>query len=98
MSASHAPVQPVIVADDLSGVGSLYCLFSQVTDPRKPRGVRHAVAAVLTLMVLAVLRGATNLRQAGDRTAEPGQDVLSTTAVLQGLTCGFGAGRGAATA
>jgi predicted transposase YbfD/YdcC len=45
-------------------------LFTQVADPRKPRGIRHHLAAVLTVMVFAVLAGARNFREAGDRAAD----------------------------
>lgn len=34
-------------------------------DPRGQRGVRHHIAMVLTVMVLAVLTGARNFREAG---------------------------------
>ena len=36
-------------------------VFAQVADPRKPRGVRHPVATVLTLAQCAVLAGARSL-------------------------------------
>ncbi len=36
-------------------------VFAQVADPRKPRGVRHAVSTVLTLAQCAVLAGARSL-------------------------------------
>lgn len=55
---------------DLADVCDLYTLFTQVVDPRKPRGVRHRVASVLTVMVFAVLAGARNFREAGDRVAD----------------------------
>jgi len=48
----------------------LYALFGQVIDPRRPRGIPHHVAAVLTVMVFAVLAGARNFREAGDRAAD----------------------------
>ncbi|MFC4090187.1 ISAs1 family transposase [Micromonospora sp. GCM10011541] len=56
---------------------SLVELFALVRDPRKRRGVRHRCAAVLTLMVLAVLCGAGNFRQAADRVAEMPQAFLA---------------------
>lgn len=51
----------------LADVAELYALFTQVPDPRKPRGVRHRLASVLTVIVFAVLAGARNFREAGDR-------------------------------
>ncbi|HEV2634394.1 MAG TPA: ISAs1 family transposase [Actinocrinis sp.] len=48
----------------------LYRLFAQLTDPRKARGIRHHLATVLTVMVFAVLAGARNYREIGDRAAD----------------------------
>lgn len=36
----------------LGEVAGLFALFSQVADPRDTRGVRHALASVLTVLVL----------------------------------------------
>lgn len=73
MPVSHAPINGV--GSDGTGVGladvaELYALFAQVADPRRPRGVRHHIAGVLTVMVFAVLAGARNFREAGDRAAD----------------------------
>jgi predicted transposase YbfD/YdcC len=54
----------------LADIAELYALFTQVTDPRRPRGVRHGIATVLTVMVLVVLAGARNFREAGDQGAD----------------------------
>jgi predicted transposase YbfD/YdcC len=62
-SSEDAPV-------GLADIGELYALFAQVVDPRRPRGVRHHIATVLTVMVLVVLAGARNFREAGDRAAD----------------------------
>ncbi len=73
MSVLHAPMTSVGSGPDepgLADVAELYALFAQVTDPRLPRGVRHHVATVLTVMVFAVLAGARNFREAGDRAAD----------------------------
>jgi hypothetical protein len=40
--------------------------LAQVPDPRDPRGVRHALAVVLTLTACAVLAGATSLLAVGE--------------------------------
>ena len=48
----------------------LYRLFAQMADPRKARGIRHHLATVLTVMVFAVLAGARNYREIGDRAAD----------------------------
>ncbi|MEU5943125.1 ISAs1 family transposase [Micromonospora sp. NPDC047548] len=57
-------------------VAALAEVFGQVTDPRKARGVRHPLAAVLTVLTLALLCGARNFRQAADRTGELPQVLL----------------------
>jgi predicted transposase YbfD/YdcC len=54
----------------LADVAELHALFAQVTDPRRPRGVRHHLATVLTVVVFTVMAGARNFREAGDRAAD----------------------------
>jgi predicted transposase YbfD/YdcC len=77
MTASHARVTDISTDPmDTTDIAELYALFTQVPDPRDPRGVRHALAAALTLMVLAVLCGARNFRSAADRVAELPQPLL----------------------
>lgn len=51
-------------------VGELVEMFERVSDPRDPRGVRHRLATILTVAVFAVLAGARNYRQVGDRVAD----------------------------
>lgn len=73
MPVSHAPIACTSSHDEpvgLDDIAELYALFAQVADPRCPRGVRHHIATVLTVMVLAVLAGARNFREAGDRAAD----------------------------
>jgi len=62
-------------------VSELVELFGRVTDPRKPRGVRHRIAAVLTVAVFAVLAGARNYRQIGDTVADLPQELLALAGV-----------------
>ena len=63
-AASSSPIDPSIghlvalsetVAEDRAGVLSV---LARIPDPRKPRGVRHRLAAMLGLAVCAVLAGA----------------------------------------
>jgi hypothetical protein len=64
MPVSRAPMNRVSIQDPQVGlvdVAELHALFAQVTDPRRPRGVRHHIATVLTVMVFAVLVGAPQL-------------------------------------
>lgn len=58
-------------------VGELVGMFEQVTDPRDPRGVRHRLATILTVAVFAVLAGAGNYRQVGDRVADLPQSLVA---------------------
>lgn len=41
--------------------GSIADCFAAVPDPRDPRGIRHSLPCVLTLVVMAMLRGKTKL-------------------------------------
>lgn len=54
MSSSRMPVLAAVTARSLA----LMELLERVADPRDPRGVRHPLAAVLSLGVAAVLSGA----------------------------------------
>jgi DDE family transposase len=70
---SHAPTGPSSSGDDQAGLlaaAELFELFAQVADPRKARGIRHHIASVLTVAFFAVLAGATNYREAGDRAGD----------------------------
>lgn len=73
MPVSHARTS--VTGDDpievgLADVAELRDLFARLADRRKPRGIRHGLAAVLTALVFAVLAGAANYREAGDRIAD----------------------------
>lgn len=52
-------------------------VFAQVPDPRKPRGVRHALTTVLTLAQCAVLAGARSLVAISEWALEADRDALS---------------------
>jgi predicted transposase YbfD/YdcC len=67
-ATTRVDVEPIEVG--LADIAELYALFTQVIDPRRPRGVRHGIATVLTVMVLVVLAGARNFREAGDQAAD----------------------------
>lgn len=76
MTVSHPDPQTV---DHHTGTGvltTLHALFADLVDPRNARGIRHELAAVLTITVLAALAGARNFREAGDRAAELPDDLL----------------------
>jgi Transposase DDE domain. len=50
-------MESITSAGQLFDVGSLYAEFSQLKDPRKARGKRYALEAILTLIVLAKMCG-----------------------------------------
>jgi hypothetical protein len=53
----HGPLPPACPVPT-AGLGSLWeCFYQSMNDPRKPRGVRHQLAGVLTLIALAVIAG-----------------------------------------
>ena len=91
MPVSHALTHPTTPDDDLVGlaeVAALHVLFSQVADPRKPRGIRHQVATVLTVTLLAALAGARNFREAGDRAADLPQSLLAAAGTRRDRSSG----------
>lgn len=52
MSVSHAVTDVVTNQSgqvDLGQVTALAAVFTQVSDPRKPKGIRHPLTAVLTV-------------------------------------------------
>jgi predicted transposase YbfD/YdcC len=67
-ATTRVDVEPAEVG--LADIAELHALFTQVSDPRRPRGVRHGIGTVLTVMVLVVLAGARNFREAGDQAAD----------------------------
>lgn len=67
MSASHARSFP-----------SLLEVLEGLTDPRKRRGIRHRLVAVLALAVVATLGGACNNREMGSAAKDFSQDLLTT--------------------
>jgi DDE_Tnp_1-associated/Transposase DDE domain len=55
--------------------------LAQITDPRKRRGRRHALGAVLAVAVAAVLAGAKSLAAIGEWAADAPQPVLAALGV-----------------
>lgn len=67
MSVSHAGVL----------VSSLLAMLASVPDPRDRRGVRHPLASVLAIAVVAKLAGAANYRELGSVAADFSQELLA---------------------
>jgi hypothetical protein len=59
--------QPAVASGEVPG---LLERLAEVPDPRDPRGVRHALAAVLAITACAVLAGATSLLAVGEWIAD----------------------------
>jgi len=60
----------------LEGRGGLIELLQEITDPRKPRGIRHPLASVLALAVLAVLSGMRSYEAIAEWAADLPKDLL----------------------
>lgn len=60
----------------LEGEGGLLELLRTVTDPRKPRGVRHPVVAIVALAVCACLAGARSFEAIAQWARELSRDAL----------------------
>lgn len=73
-AVTAAPVTEVVVL-------SLVEALSQVPDPRKPRGVRHGVLAVLLLGACAVLTGARSFAAIAEYAHDAGRIVLEVLGV-----------------
>jgi hypothetical protein len=76
LSVSHALQPDTDHGRGLDVICALLTVFGGLADPRSPRGIRHELASVLTITVLAVLAGARNFREAGDRATELPPDLL----------------------
>jgi predicted transposase YbfD/YdcC len=57
--------------------GSIRDCFAAMADPRDPRGIRHSLPCILTLVVLAMLHGKTKLTAVTAWIANSGQDMLA---------------------
>lgn len=89
MSVSHAPGIGIGRDAGLDVISALLQVFGGLIDPRSPRGIRHELASVLTITVLAVLAGARNFREAGDRAAELPADLLVASGARISPATGF---------
>src|SRR5690242_13195592 len=59
-------------------------LLSQVPDPRKKRGRRHALAGLLAVGIAAVIAGSRSFAAIGQWAADAGPDVLATLGAARG--------------
>ena len=93
-AAPSSPIDRVIdhlvaVTDDLDGDRSdhpgLLAVLAQVTDPRRPRGVRHSLSCVLTLAVCAVLTGARSFVAIAEWAADADEQTLAEAGAMRGV-------------
>jgi predicted transposase YbfD/YdcC len=88
-TACHEDARPLMTSSpmpDAARTRYLLDLLSQVPDPRKKRGRRHALAGLLAVAVAAVIAGSRSFAAIGQWAADAGPDVLAA----------LGADRGAA--
>ncbi|KPI23491.1 hypothetical protein OV450_7413 [Actinobacteria bacterium OV450] len=69
---------PQLAPDEVPG---LLERLTEIPDPRDPRGVRHALVAILALTACAVLAGATSLLAVGEWIADAPAHVLEQVGV-----------------
>jgi predicted transposase YbfD/YdcC len=81
LSSTAATVDDLHV--DAADCSRLLELLGLVPDPRKRRGVRHSVAAVLAIAAAAVLAGARSVLAIGEWAAEAPQVVLAALGARQ---------------
>lgn len=61
----------------LAGAGGLLDLLQTITDPRKPRGVRHSVVSIVALATCACLAGARSFEAIAQWAAECSREALN---------------------
>ena len=92
-AAPSSPIDPAIghllalgesFAGDRAGVLSV---LARVPDPRKPRGVRHRLAAVLGLAVCAVLAGARSYVAIREWAADADPETLAQVGAGEMVAC-----------
>jgi hypothetical protein len=65
------------------GEGGLLGVLEGLSDPRKKRGIRHSVAAILTMVAAATLAGNRSFRSVADWVADLPQDALARLGARQ---------------
>jgi len=62
---------------DLAGAGGLLEALRELSDPRSKRGIRHQVAAILTMVAAATISGARSFRSVADYAADLPPEALT---------------------
>lgn len=68
---------------ELAGDAGLLTVLEELTDPRARRGVRHRVAAILTMVAAATLTGCRSFRSVADYVADLPPDALARLGARQ---------------
>ncbi len=71
----------VEVGADGSGGADLLSFLSALTDPRRPRGIRHGIAPLVAVAASAVLAGARSFTAIGEWIADASQEVLDALGI-----------------
>jgi predicted transposase YbfD/YdcC len=85
-AATSSPIHPVLghlvgVVDQHQAGAGLLAVLDAVPDPRRPRGVRHPITAILALAVCAVLAGCRSFTALGEWAANASDQVRSALGV-----------------
>ena len=73
-----------LIVEPVSRQDHLIQVLQRVTDPRKPRGRRHTLAALIAVAVCAVLSGAKGFTAIGQWAAQTTADTLTTLGMGRG--------------
>ena len=73
-----------LIVEPLSRQGHLLHVLTRVPDPRKPRGRRHRLSALIAVAVCAVLAGAKGFTAIGQWDAQTTTHTLTTLGMDRG--------------
>ena len=78
-SPAREEVRPMLDVNrlPLAGAGGLMDLLQAITDPRKPRGVRHSVVSIVAMATCACLAGARSFEAIAQWAAECSREALT---------------------
>jgi DDE_Tnp_1-associated len=85
--ACHEDARPLMTSSsmpDAARTRYLLDLLSQVPDPRKRRGRRHALAGLLAVGIAAVIAGSKSFAAIGQWAGDAGPDVLTALGAARG--------------
>src|SRR5579863_2302526 len=85
-SSAMRDARPPMTSSPMTAARSQYLLelLTQVPDPRKRRGRRHALAGLLAVGIAAVIAGSRSFAAIGQWAADAGPDVLAVLGAARG--------------